>query len=66
MNQSVHNARLSVIQWEISNTINDLPVAIGNETEDLENLDLITPNRIRLGRNNSRSPIGPVEITGKI
>ena len=71
MNQSVRNARLSVIQWEtlcseISNTINDLPVAIGNETEDLENLDLITPNRLRLGRNNSRSPIGPVEITGKI
>ena len=69
--KSVHNARLSVMEWatlcsEISNTINDLPVAIGNETEGLENLDLITPNRLRIGRNNDRSPVGPLELTGKI
>ena len=35
------------------------------ETQDLECVDLITPNRLRLGRNNDRSPIGPVEITDK-
>ena len=69
--KSLHNARLSVMEWEtlcseISNTINDLPVAIGNETEDLECLDLITPNRLRIGRNNDRSPVGPLELTGKI
>ena len=69
--KSVHNARLSVIEWEtlcaeISNSINDLPVTIGNETEDLENLDVITANRLRLGRNNSRSPVGPLELTGKV
>ena len=64
--RSVHNARLSVLEWEtlcseIANSINDLPVAIGNETDDLENLDLITPNRLRIARNNSRSPVGPLE-----
>ena len=64
------NARLSTIEWEtlcctVGNTINNLPVAIGNETEDLECIDLITPNRLKLGRNNDRSPVGPVDITDK-
>ena len=64
------NSRLSTIEWEtlcatISNAVNNLPVAIGNETEDLECIDLITPNRLKLGRNNDRSPIGPVDITDK-
>ena len=27
---------------------------------------MITPNRLRLGRINNRSPIGPLELTGKI
>ena len=64
------NTRLSTIEWEtlcsqVANTINNLPVAIGNETEDLECIDLITPNRLKLGRNNERSPVGPVDITDK-
>ena len=62
--------KLSTIEWEtlcsnVANTINNLPVAIGNETEDLECIDLITPNRLKLGRNNERSPVGPVDITDK-
>lgn len=69
--KSVHNVRLSVLEWEtlcaeIANSINNLPVAIGNETDELENMDLITPNRLKLGRNNSRSPVGVLEITGKV
>ena len=69
--RSAHLARLSVLQWEtlgaeIANTINNLPVAIGNQTEDLENLDLITPNRLKLGRNNDRSPVGVVEVSDKM
>ena len=53
--------RLSVIQWEtlgdqIPNSINNLPIAIGNVTQDLENLDL-TPNRLILARNNDRCPV---------
>ena len=71
LRKGVQNARLSVLEWEtlcaeIANSVNNLPVVIGNETEDLENLDLITPNRLKLGRNNSRSPVGIIEITDKI
>ena len=57
--KSVHNERLSIIQWEtlgatISNSINDLPIAKGNMSSvpELKYLDLITPNRLKLGRNN--------------
>ena len=50
----VNNQRLSLMQWEtlsavIGNTINDLPICVGSKT-DVENLDLITPNRLRLGK----------------
>ena len=60
--KSLSNERLSVIEWEtvgaeISNSINDLPIGLHNWSSDLENLDLITPNRLRLGRNNERSPV---------
>ena len=55
--KKIMKERLSILQWEtlaaeISNSIDNLPLAIGNITGDLENLDLITPNRLRLGRNN--------------
>lgn len=57
--------RLSVLQWEslmaqISNSINNLPLGLNNKVECLENLDLITPNRLLLGRNNNRCPSGPL------
>ena len=70
MIRSIHSARLSTIEWEtlcaeISNSINNLPIAIGNETEDLESLDLLTPNRLRLARNNMRGPVGPLQVTDK-
>ena len=48
---------------EIANTINDLPLALGNITSQFENMDLLTPNRLRLRRNNDRSPIGPMMVT---
>ena len=71
ISKTVHNERLSVLEWEtlcaeIANSVNNLPVAIGNETDELENMDLITPNRLRLGRNNSRSPVGVLEVTDKV
>ena len=50
---------------EIYNSINDLPLALGNIVSDFENMDLITPNRLKLGRNNERSPISPMEVTDK-
>ena len=66
----MHGERLSILQWEtvgseIANSINDLPIAVGNVVANLENIDLLTPNRLRLGRNNQRSPVGPLWVTGK-
>ena len=59
---------MSVIQWEtlgqqIANSINNLPIGLGNKCSNLENLDLITPNRLLLGRNNSRGPTSPLLLS---
>ena len=67
--KSLYNERLSLLQWEtfaseIANSINNLPIGLGNKVADLENADLLTPNRLRLGRNNDRSPVGPLFVTG--
>ena len=64
----VNKERLSVLQWEtlsseIANTINDLPLALGNVIGDFEQMDLLTPNRLLLGRNNDRSPVAQVNVT---
>ena len=48
----------------ISNSINNLPIGLKNKTEDLENLDILTPNRLILGRNNERCPNAPLIMTG--
>ena len=63
----VENERLSVIQWEtlmqqISNSINNLPIGLRNKCENIEQLDIITPNRLILGRNNERCPNSPLVI----
>ena len=57
------------MQWEtlvqqISNSINNLPIGLGNKSDSLEHLDVITPNRLILGRNNSRSPNMPLQLSG--
>ena len=62
------NERLSTIQWEslmqqIANSVNNAPIGVKNKVENLENLDILTPNRLLLGRNNNRCPNSPVEIT---
>ena len=64
----MNKERLSVIQWEtlmqqISNSINNLPIGVKNKVEKLENLDIITPNRLILGRNNNCCPNVPLEIS---
>ena len=66
--KELNNRRLSVIQWEtlglqIANSINNLPIGIGNKTKDIENLDILTPNRLLLGRNNDRCPTAPLELS---
>jgi len=67
LEKSIQNERLSILQWEticavISNSINDLPIAI-RSVIDVENMDLLTPNRLLLGRNNDRSPTGDLVIS---
>ena len=66
-----HGERLSVIQWEslsaqVANTMNNLPIGLGNISKDLENIDLITPNRLMLARNNNRCPVGPVKVSSDV
>ena len=56
--------RLSILQWEtlgqeVANGVYNLPLGLGNKVECLENLDILTPNRLLLGRNNDRCPSGP-------
>ena len=48
---------------QISNSINNLPIGVGSKCEMLENLDILTPNRLILGRNNYRCPTLPLELT---
>jgi hypothetical protein len=67
----LQNQRLSVIQWEtfgqqIANSINNLPIGIGTKVDCLENLDLITPNRLLLGRNNNRCPTAPLVLSNDV
>ena len=66
--KELNGTRLSVIQWEtlsqqIVNSINNLPIGLSNKTECIENLDLLTPNRLLLGRNNSRCPTAPLILS---
>ena len=62
------NQRLSVLQWDtiapVSNAINDLPLALVNIVSDFKNMDLITPNWLKIGRNNERIPVSPMEVVG--
>ena len=65
----IYNNRLSIIEWEtlgdhVANSINNLPIAIGNIVQGLENID--TPNQLMLARNNDRCPIGTLTVTEDI
>ena len=65
---NLNDQRLSVIQWEtlgqqISNSINNLPIATRYVTKDIDNLDLLTPNRLLLARNNDRCPVGQLIVS---
>ena len=58
--------KLSVMGYQtaftfIANELNNVPLCLGNQYKDLDHLDLITPNRLLLGRNNQRAPVGLVQ-----
>ena len=66
--KSLSNQRLSILQWETfasraANSMNDLPLAVRDYDGDLQSIDIITPNRLKLGRNNNRSPTGEFKIS---
>ena len=60
---------MTAIQWEtcfskIANHIDDLPMARGGHSDASDiGWEIITPNRLKLGRNNYRSLSGPISIT---
>ena len=52
--------RLDVMGYETAfawtcNEINNIPICLGSRYRDLDHLDLITPSRLLLGRNNKRA-----------
>ena len=42
----------------VANELNNLPFCLGSRYTNLSSVDLISPNRLLLGRNNSRAPLG--------
>ena len=71
LSKQMHGERLSILQWEtlgqqVANSINNLPIGLGNKSDMLENLDILSPNRLILGRNNHRSPTAPLEISNDV
>ena len=59
--------KLDLISYEtcfawISNEMNCFPICIGTRTSNLDHIDLITPSRLLLGRNNRRSLGGYVKM----
>ena len=60
--------KMSVIGYQtafyyIANELNNIPLCLGGNYKNLDHLDLITPNRLLLGRNNERAPVGLVQAT---
>ena len=60
---------VSTIMWEtvfakVANAIDDLPIATGNASNNSDiGREIITPNRLKVGRNNNRSLQGSIEFT---
>lgn len=57
--------RLSIMSYltsfyYISSELNNIPICIGGKYTGLDNLDLISPARLLLGRNSVRAPVGIV------
>ena len=63
---NINKHRLSVLQWEtlgqqMANSVNNMPIGLKNKVDALDSLDILTPNRLLLGRNNN--PTAPLIIT---
>ena len=49
----------------ICNELNNIPQCLGSRYAGLDELDLLTANRLMLGRNNERSLAGPCKLGGR-
>ena len=49
----------------VANELNCLPICLGSKYEGLGHTDLITANRLLMGRNNRHAPLGYPRITSK-
>jgi len=59
--------KLDVLAYEtcfawISSQLNNIPICLGSKTDNLDNLDLITPSRLLLGRASTRAIGGHARI----
>ena len=69
LNKVTKSVKLDIMGYEtaaawICNDLNNLPIALGTRTEHLDNVDIITPSRLLLGRNNRRAMSGYPRIDG--
>ena len=63
MDTVFRGTRLDLLSLEtcfawVSNELNNLPICLGSRSEDLDTVDIITPSRLLLGRNNRRAMAG--------
>ena len=71
--RSLSGERLTSLGWQTvfdsaANAVNNLPIAreassMSGVKQDVDNMDLVTPNRLKFGRNNDMAPLAPAVIT---
>ena len=68
LNKVYKGLRLDIMSFEtclswISSELNNLPICLGSRINNLDHVDLITPSRLILGRNNRRALSGYARIS---
>jgi len=68
LNKVYKGLKLDILSTEtcfawIASELNNLPICIGSRVENLDHVDLITPSRLILGRNNRRALSGYARIS---
>ena len=59
---SVLQRRIIAVEWSIQH--HQWSPSSNGKHNDFENMDLITPNRLKLGCNNERHPVGSMKVIG--
>ena len=68
LNKVYKGLRLDILSHEtcfswIASELNNLPICIGSRVDNLDHVDLITPSRLLLGRNNRRALSGYARVS---